>query len=97
MSNQQNNNVLLDDDVQGSQQPSKQRSRNFYRKRTGLRIVRWLFTSKLLFILKGNDRQNQDLGEDENQAPHDDDVQQSNNPDENNTQSIFIFTVQINF
>lgn len=37
MSDQQNTNTQLDDDAQGSQQPSAHRSRNFYRKRPGLK------------------------------------------------------------
>ncbi|CAF4814369.1 unnamed protein product [Rotaria sp. Silwood1] len=64
MSNQQDDNVQLDDDAQGTQQP-KQRSRNFYRKRPG------------------SERQNQDLGEDENHALNDDDTQRSNHSDDN--------------
>jgi hypothetical protein len=42
-----------------------------------------LFENKKHLFL-GNDRQNQDLGEDENRALHDDDSRQSNNSDENN-------------
>jgi hypothetical protein len=33
MSNQQNNDIQLDDNIQGSEQPQKPRSKNFYRKR----------------------------------------------------------------
>jgi hypothetical protein len=46
MSNQQNNNVQLDDDVQeAQQQPLKYRPRNFYRQRPGRKIgfVLYLF------------------------------------------------------
>lgn len=35
MSNQQNSNAQVDDNVQGVQEIPKQRSRNFYRKRPG--------------------------------------------------------------
>lgn len=40
-----------------------------------------------MFVLTANERQNQDLGEDENRAPNDDDAQRSNNSDENNNQA----------
>ncbi len=40
MSNQRNNNsTQVDDDIQGLQEPLKPRSKNFYRKRPGLKIV----------------------------------------------------------
>ncbi len=86
MSNQQNNNIPLDDDIQGSQQ----RPRNFYRKRPGLKFFffcNYLFIFKLIVNEIGNERQNQDLGEDENRASNDDDTQRSNNSEENNNQA----------
>jgi hypothetical protein len=84
MSNQQNNNAPLDDDVPGAQQLPKRRPRNFYRKRPGLKVFFSYLFLKLFFNIIGNERQNQDLGEDENRASNDDDVQGSNNFDENN-------------
>ncbi len=41
------------------------------------------FVWKLCFKIIGNERQNQDLGEDENRVSNEDDTQRSNNSDEN--------------
>ncbi len=47
------------------------------------------YVLKLSFKIIGNERQNQDLGEDENRVSNEDDTQRSNNSDEN-TRGIFI-------
>jgi len=47
----------------------------------------YLFIFKLIVNEIGNERQNQDLGEDENRASNDNDTQRSNNSEENNNQA----------
>ena len=88
MSNQQNDNVQVDENVQESQTaPMKHRPRQFYRRRPGEKRFLYIdFEGKSSFI--GNDRKNQDLAEDENRASNDEDTRQSNNSDENNTAGI---------
>lgn len=89
MSDQVHSDVPLDNDGQGP----KQRPRNFYRRRPGLIVYIWLLLI-LIFVYNtiGSERQNQDLGEDENHASNDDESPKSNNSDEQNNNGRGLFS-----